>query len=135
MPAQAQFDLAEYLRAEEPIIALVGATNEAGKYGNIILRNMMHKGYTMLPVNPRATTVEGLPAFHTLSDAAKQHKIGLVVFVVPPKITLEVLHEADALGLRKVWVQPGAGDDTVREFLQAHEFSYLIDACVMVETL
>lgn len=135
MPAQAQFDLAKYLRDEEPIIALVGATNQTGKYGNIILRNMMQKGYTMIPVNPRATTVEGLRAFHTLSEAAVEHKIGLVVFVVPPPITLEVLHEADALGLRRVWVQPGAGDQAVRDFLEAHEFAYLIDACVMVETL
>ena len=40
-------------RGPETRIAVVGASNDPEKYGNIIVRNLAAKGYTVLPVNPR----------------------------------------------------------------------------------
>ncbi|MCE9598871.1 MAG: CoA-binding protein [Spirochaetia bacterium] len=127
------FDLVAYLKTN-PRIALVGATNDASKFGNIILRDMVSKGYSIVPVNPRATAVEGIPAVPDLAAAQKGGEVGLVVYVVPPALTRKSLEEADKLGLKKVWIQPGAGDQGTREFLDEHNFDYLMDACVMVET-
>ncbi|MCS7206274.1 MAG: CoA-binding protein [Leptospiraceae bacterium] len=125
------FDLVSYLRSNPPI-ALVGATNDKTKYGNVIFHDLLRKGYTVFPVNPRATTIDGYRAYKTLEEVAKENTIGLVVFVVPPKITLELLNDALRLNLKKVWIQPGAGDENVREFLEKHQFEFLMDACVMV---
>ncbi|HNL70084.1 MAG TPA: CoA-binding protein, partial [Leptospiraceae bacterium] len=65
---------------------------------------------------------------------AREKGAALVVYVIPPKLTLESLAQARELGMKKVWVQPGAGDEAVREYLDANSFEYLMDACVMVET-
>lgn len=127
------WDLASYLRDNNPTMALVGATNQSDKFGNIILRDMRAKGYTVVPVNPRATTVEDLKAYPDLAAAQAEHELGLVVYVVPPKFTLQSLEQARELGLKQVWVQPGAGDENVRGFLEDNEFDYLMNACVMVE--
>ncbi len=126
-------DLVDFLRKKNPVMALVGATNQRTKFGNIILRDMRAKGYTVVPVNPRAATVEGLKAFPDLASALREQEISLVVYVIPPKLTLQSLGEASELGLKNVWVQPGAGDEAVRAYLDEHEFDYLMDACVMVE--
>lgn len=126
------FDLVKHLNTN-PVIALVGATNDSTKFGNIILRDLLRKGYTVRPVNPKATAVEGIPAFKDLASAAAVGEIGLVVYVVPPKLTRQSLEEALKLSLKKVWVQPGAGNEEVREFLDSNGFQYLMDACVMVE--
>lgn len=126
-------NLVSYLR-EKPILALVGATNNTSKYGNIIMKNMMKKGFRIIPINPRADSVEDVPAYPDLKSAVQDHSIGLVVYVIPPKYTLESLHEAYNLGLHRVWVQPGAGDTHVRTFLNQNHFDFLMDACVMVET-
>ena len=128
-----QLDLVSYLN-EGPKMALVGATNNSTKFGNIIFRDMVSKGYEGVPVNPRATTVNDVTAYPDLVSAQKDHDLGLVVYVVPPKHTLESLKEAQDLGLKKVWVQPGAGDPTVRSYLDENGFEYLMDACVMVES-
>lgn len=125
-------DLVALLRTR-PTIALVGATNDRTKFGNIILRDLLSKGFLVKPVNPRAKAVEDIPAFADLSAAAAAGDIGLVVYVVPPKFTLESLEEAKRLGLKRVWVQPGAGDEGVRQYLEQNQFEYLINACVMVE--
>jgi predicted CoA-binding protein len=127
------FDLVKHLNTN-PVIALVGATNDSTKYGNVILRDLLRKGYTVRPVNPKATAVEGLPAFKDLRAAAAAGDIGLVVYVIPPKLTLQSLREALDLSLKKVWIQPGAGNEEVRSFLDANSFEYLMDACVMVES-
>ena len=34
-------------------IAVVGASNDPAKYGNVIVRNLHGKGYAVLPVNPK----------------------------------------------------------------------------------
>lgn len=125
-------DLVKYLRSK-PLIALVGATNDKAKFGNIILRDMTRKGFQIVPINPRATAVEGIEAFPDLRSAKKKHDISLVVYVIPPSLTLNSLKEAGELGLKKIWVQPGAGDESVREYLEKNNFEFLMDACVMVE--
>lgn len=127
------FDLVQHLNTN-PVIALVGATNHSTKYGNIILKDLLRKGYTVRPVNPRATAVEGQPAFADLKAALAAGPVGLVVYVIPPKLTLQSLQEALALSLKKVWIQPGAGNEDVRAFLDTNGFEYLMDACVMVES-
>ncbi|GIX43060.1 MAG: CoA-binding protein [Leptospiraceae bacterium] len=126
-----QLNLVEYLK-QNPTIALVGATNDKSKYGNIIFHDLLNKGYTIYPVNPKATTIDGHKAYKNLEELLKEHQIDLVVFVVPPKITYDILQEALRLNLKKVWIQPGAGNEEVREFLEKHQFDYLMDACVMV---
>ena len=125
-------NLVQLLR-QQPIIALVGATNDRAKFGNIILRDLVSKNFHVIPVNPRARAVEEIPAFPDLASALEENLIGLVVYVVPPKLTRVSLEEAARLGLKQVWVQPGAGDEAVREYLEEHRFEYLMDACVMVE--
>ncbi len=124
-------NLVEFLKTN-PKIALVGATNDKSKYGNVILHDLINKGFTVFPVNPRAQTIDGFKAYKNLEELNQEQKIDLIVFVVPPKITLQNLEIALKLNLKKVWIQPGAGDENVREFLENNHFEYLMDACVMV---
>ncbi len=124
-------DLVQYLK-QNPTIALVGATNDKSKYGNVIFHDLLNKGYTVYPVNPKATTIDGHKAYKTLEELVQEHRVDLVVFVVPPKITLNLLEDALKLNLKKVWIQPGAGDEAVREFLEKNQFDYLMDTCVMI---
>ncbi len=124
-------DLVEYLK-KNPNIALIGATNDKTKYGNIIFHDLINKGYTVFPVNPKASTIEGHKAYKNLEQLIQVQQVDLLVFVVPPKITYQILQEALKLNLKKVWIQPGAGDEEVRNFLENNQFEYLMDACVMV---
>ncbi len=113
-------------------IALVGASNDPEKYGNIIIKNMRGKGYSILPVNPKEEFIDGLPTFNSVSKLPKE--LAFVTFVVPPKVTLSVLPIAAQAGIEAVWLQDGSFDDAVVEYALAH-FKYVVhDACVMVVT-
>ena len=57
----------------------------------------------------------------------------IVNIVVPPHQTLRVLERAAELGIENVWVQPGAEDEAVLDYLEAGSFAYLARACIMVQ--
>jgi hypothetical protein len=124
-------DIARLLQDPSTTIAVVGATEREHKYGSIIYRDLRTKGFTVFAVNPYRDTVHGDPCWHSLSDLPEAPTI--VNFVVPPARTLESLAECRRLGYTTVWVQPGAEDDAVVEYLEEHGFDHLVRACIMVQ--
>lgn len=117
-------------RGHETRIAVVGASNHPEKYGNVIVRNLAAKGYTVLPVNPHETEIAGLPAFPDLESVPGP--VHIVNVVVPPRVTLGVLAKAGELGLPAVWLQDGSFDDAVLEAAARAPFETVYDACIMV---
>lgn len=117
-------------RSRETRIAVVGASNDPAKYGNVIVRDLSAKGYTVLPVNPREREIAGLPAFASLSDVPGP--IDIVDVVTPPPVTRKVLEEAARLGLPAVWLQDGSFDDGTLDFAAGAPFRTVHDACIMV---
>jgi len=121
------------LNNDDASVAVVGATDNRRKFGSRIYRDLKRKGIRVLPVNPMRETVDGDRAYPSLGDLPETP--GIVNFVVPPSRTLRILEEAEGLGYMRVWVQPGAGDAAVVEYLEGHGFEYLVDDCIMVRSL
>jgi predicted CoA-binding protein len=118
------------LNEGDPVIAVVGATDNPRKYGNRIYLDLKDKGFRVYPVNATRATVDGDPVFATLAELPETPDI--VNFVVPPTRTLRVLEQAKDLGFTTVWVQPGAENEDVTDYLEEHDFEYLVNACIMV---
>jgi predicted CoA-binding protein len=113
--------------------AVVGASNDRTKYGNRVLRAYVHKGWKVYPVNPRESTVEGLPAYSTL--AALPEKPRGVSIITPPAITERIVAEAADLGARFVWMQPGAESAEAIRIARERGLEVIADgSCFLVET-
>jgi predicted CoA-binding protein len=123
-------DIAKLLDAPGTTVALVGATDNKSKYGNIIYRDLRRKGFKVFAVNPGRESVEGDPCWASLADLPEKPTI--VNIVVPPQRTLRVLDDCEELGLDNIWIQPGAADAAVRKAVVDKGFNALIDACIMV---
>jgi uncharacterized protein len=111
-------------------IAVVGASNNPDKYGNIIVKNLQGKGYTVLPVNPKESTIAGLEVSADL--ASLDLPVHILNIVTPPPVTLGVLKKAAELGLPNVWLQDGSYDDAVLDYVATAPFKTVYDACIMV---
>ncbi len=120
------------LNAPDTVIAVVGATDDRRKFGYAIYRDLKRKGYQVYAVNPNRTSVDGDPAYPDL--ARLPGKPDLVNFVVPPETTLSVLKQCLDLGLKNVWLQPGAENPEVLEVLVSRGFNYVANTCIMVES-
>lgn len=123
----------EILRRKTPAtrIAVVGASNDPSKFGNVIVRYLAAQGYTVLPVNPKEKEIAGLPAYRDL--ASVPGPVHLVDVVTPPAVTLGILGEAARLGLPAVWLQDGSYDAAVIEAVADAPYKTVYEACIMVE--
>jgi predicted CoA-binding protein len=86
--------------------AVVGASSDRDKYGNMVLRCYQQHGMEVFPINPRASEIEGLKAYPSL-EALPTRVAGISV-ITPPKITETVVQEAIRAGVKRIWMQPGA---------------------------
>jgi predicted CoA-binding protein len=87
--------------------AVVGASTDRRKFGNKVLRCYQQHGMQPLyPVHPRAGEIEGLRAHASLSALPEPARA--VSLITPPAISEQVVVEALALGIRHLWLQPGA---------------------------
>ncbi|HEX4824431.1 MAG TPA: CoA-binding protein [Candidatus Polarisedimenticolaceae bacterium] len=129
--ANALEDARALLRDKKTRIAVVGASNDPRKYGNIILNDLAARGYDVLPVNLHETAIAGRRVYRTLADVPAP--VDLVDVVTPPDVTLTILRDAEAAGIGLVWLQPGSFDAEVLAAAAAAPFRTVHDACVMVE--
>ncbi len=125
-------DLIGLLDDPDTTVAVVGASKDPAKYGNVIYRDLRRKGFVVFAVNPNRTHVAGDEAFPSLKELPARPTI--VDMVVPPAVGAGVLRECLDLGLMNVWLQPGAESPENLAFLQERGFNYIADACIMVHT-
>lgn len=93
----------------ETRFAVVGASPDRAKYGNKVLRCYLQNGRAAVPVHPKEAQVEGVDAYASLG--AIPGGVGAVSVITPPPVTEKVVEEAGRLGIRHVWMQPGAESD------------------------
>lgn len=114
-------------------IAIVGATNDKTKYGNIIYRDLKSKNISVYGINPKASTIEGDPAYKSLKELGFRPDI--LNFVLNPKLAFPIVKEAvEKLGLDNFWFQPGAESEEILDYLEKNGKNYLAHSCVMVAT-
>jgi predicted CoA-binding protein len=94
-------------------VAVIGASQDRRKYGNKAVRAYLETGYTVFPVNPRETSIEGLRAYHSLAEIPDP--IDFVSLYVPPAVGLKLLPEIAEKSPREVWLNPGSESDDLIE--------------------
>lgn len=74
-------------------VAVVGASNENGKIGNSVMKNLINGGYKgkIYPINPKDPEVMGLKAYKSVKDVPDE--IDTAVFAVPAKFVASALKE------------------------------------------
>lgn len=92
-------------------IAVVGATPNPLKGGNMILKNVL-TGYTgnIYPINPRYQEIEGIPCYPSVS--AVPGRIDLAIVFVPAKLVPETINDCAAKGIPGVMIESGGFAET-----------------------
>jgi predicted CoA-binding protein len=94
-----------------PVVAVIGASNDRRKFGNKALRAYRSRGYTVLPINPHESEVEGLRAYSSVLDYPGP--IDEATLYVQPDVGVEVLETVAAKQIKTVWLNPGADSPAV----------------------
>ena len=112
--------------------AVVGATSVRSKYGNKVLRcYLQHERAPVYPVNPRGGMIEGLQAYASLS--ALPEPVRAISIITPPAISEEIVLEAARLGIRYLWMQPGAESERALALAAEHDLELIAGGpCILV---
>jgi predicted CoA-binding protein len=97
--------------SEARVVAVIGASSQRHKFGNRAVRAFAQQGYTVVPINPHESEVEGRKAYASVLDVPGP--IDMATFYVPPDIGLTVIDEVARKGIGEVWLNPGAESDAL----------------------
>ena len=92
-------------------MAIIGASNNRGKFGNKAVRAFREQGYVVYPVNPHEKEVEGLIVYPTIRDVPVRP--GMISVYVHPEVLLGLLPEIAARGCDELWLNPGTESEEV----------------------
>ncbi len=116
-------------------IAVVGVSQHPEKYGYKVYTHLRKHGYTVYPVNIHNGIIQGERVYRTLHELTRSvGRPDLVVFVIPPRAAYEVMREAEALGVRRFWFQPGSDDPHTRRECQEKQLDCTLGMCIMKAT-
>ncbi|TDW94911.1 acetyl coenzyme A synthetase (ADP forming)-like protein [Kribbella pratensis] len=99
-------------------VAVIGASNEDGKIGNSVMKNLVNGGYAgdIYPINPKGGEVLGLKAFPSILDVPGD--VDVAVFAVPAKFVGAALEQCGQKGVAGAILIPSGFAETGEQTLQ-----------------
>lgn len=111
--------LASMRRLMQPrSVVVIGASNEPGKIGNSVMRNLVDGGFPgeIHPVNPRADDILGRKAYKSVTDVPGE--VDVAVFAIPARFVAAALEEVGRKGVPNAVLIPSGFAETGEQALQ-----------------
>ncbi|MEV6238476.1 acetate--CoA ligase family protein [Lentzea sp. NPDC051838] len=93
-------------------VAVIGASNEEGKIGNSVMKNLVNGGFggEIYPINPKADEVLDRKAFASIADVPGD--VDVAVFAIPAKFVPAALEEVGKKGVAGAIMIPSGFGET-----------------------
>ena len=111
--------------------AVAGASARTHKYGYKVFKALLASGRETFPLNPVTEKIEGHRAYPKIELLPKVPDS--LSIITPPEVTRQVVADAIAMGVRHIWMQPGAEDALASEAARQAGISVIDDgSCILV---
>ncbi|WP_435594513.1 acetate--CoA ligase family protein [Streptomyces panacea] len=99
-------------------VAVIGASNEDGKIGNSVMRNLIDGGFAgeIYPVNPKADDILGRKAYKSVMDVPGEPDVA--IFAIPAKFVAGALEEVGRKNIPNAVLIPSGFAETGEHELQ-----------------
>ncbi|MFE4453257.1 acetate--CoA ligase family protein [Streptomyces sp. NPDC056796] len=99
-------------------VAVIGASDQPGKIGNSVMRNLIDGGFggEIHPVNPRADDILGRKAYRSVTDIPGE--VDVAVFAIPAGLVAAALREVGRKGIPNAVLIPSGFAETGEQALQ-----------------
>jgi hypothetical protein len=114
----------------QPALALVGVSRSRERFGNTALRELLARGFHVYPLHPLMDVVAGVKCYHHFHEMPKD--VGGVIVIVSPEAASDVVRDAAAAGIRRVWLQQGAESPYVLEVCRDLGMDVISGECILM---
>lgn len=112
------------------VIAVVGFSDDPSRTSYQIGKFLMRHGYTVYPVNPMVSEIDGVKAYPSLADVPEP--IDIVNVFRRSEFLGGVVDEAIAVKAKSVWAQLGVYDEAAADNATAAGLDIIMDTCIKV---
>jgi predicted CoA-binding protein len=111
-------------------IAVIGFSRNGKKFGNIVGKELIKRGYEVYPVHPEAQEIDGVKCYPSLKSL--DGSADALLICIPPTGVSAVLEEAFQTGLTKVWLQQGSWSKEVQQTIDRLELEAVSKKCILM---
>lgn len=111
--------------------AVVGASPSEGRPSHGVMGVLQRHGYRVIPVNPNASEVRGLPCYPDLASIPEP--VDVVDIFRRSAAAGTHVDEAIAVGAKAVWMQLGVIDEAAAQRARAAGLEVVMDRCPAIE--
>ncbi|MCL2859684.1 MAG: acetate--CoA ligase family protein [Oscillospiraceae bacterium] len=85
-------------------VAVIGASNKAGKVGNSVMKNLINGKYEgeIYPINPNEETIEGIKVYRSISEVPNSVDLGIIT--IPVNAVIQCAQECGQKGVKSLIV-------------------------------
>lgn len=113
------------------VIAVVGHSDKPHRTSYRIAQYLRSAGYTVYPVNPTVSEIDGQPCYPSLFDVPEP--VDIVDVFRRSEYLSGVVDEAIAVGAKAVWAQLGVYDPAAKQKALEAGLDMAMDSCIKVE--
>ena len=113
------------------VIAVVGHSDKPERTSYRIAQYLRDAGYTVYPVNPTVSKIDGETSYASLADVPEA--IDIVNVFRRSEHVAGIVEEAIAARAKSVWTQLGVMDAVARDHALAAGLNMAMDRCIKVE--
>lgn len=110
-------------------VIVVGASPKPDRYSNRAVRLLLQHGHEVLPINPAASSIEGLTVFADLTQISGH--VDTVTLYVSPDRSSALADDLIRINPGRVIFNPGAENPQLRTILEEHGI-HTEEACTLV---
>lgn len=115
-------------------IAVAGVSSTKKDAANYIFEKLKNTGYQVYPINPNAKEIDGETCYPNLS--ALPEKPEGVVIATSAKVTIDIVTECAALGIRHAWIHKsvdnGSYSQEAEDFCKENGIDLIPGGCPMM---
>ncbi len=109
MPESARQAISAFL--EQKRIALVGASRNPKDFNALMFRDLRRLGYDVVPVNPSAKDIDGVPCYERVQQIDPPVQAALIM--TKPDTAAAVVNDCLEAGIKRIWLYRAVGQGAV----------------------
>ena len=112
-------------------VAVIGASDNKKKFGNIVLNKLKDNGYTVYPINPRLTEIDGIKCYPNIESLPETVKAA--VFITKPEISEKItIQICESKTINHLWYQQGAESNYIIQVALSNNKNVIFGECIMM---